>query len=47
MGSAIGFAAVVVVLGVFMPDVLHALQTFLLAFLEKATLIFQTLTVAP
>ncbi|MEK9173084.1 MAG: hypothetical protein AAB594_00740 [Patescibacteria group bacterium] len=47
MGSAIGFAAVVVVLGVFMPEVLHALQAFLLAFLLKATLLFQTLTVTP
>lgn len=43
MGRAIGFAAILVVLGIFMPEVLHALSAFLLAALSKATAFIQTL----
>ena len=45
MGAAIGFAAIVVVVGVFMPDVLHAMQAFLLAFFAKATILLQNLQI--
>jgi hypothetical protein len=37
MGKAIGFAVLIVVLAVFLPDVLHALQEFLLTFFARAT----------
>jgi hypothetical protein len=43
MGGAIGFAAVIVVLGIFLPRVLHALEAFLLLLFEKATLFLQHL----
>jgi hypothetical protein len=37
MGRAIGFAALIIVLGVLLPSVLNALEEFLLTFLLKAT----------
>jgi len=37
MSGAIGLCLLIVVLGVFLPDVLRALETFLLTFLEKGT----------
>ncbi len=37
MGAAIGLAALIVVLGVFLPDVLRALEEFLLTFFGRAT----------
>jgi hypothetical protein len=37
MGAAIGLAALLVVLGVFLPDVLNALKELLLILIEKAT----------
>ncbi len=43
MGAAIGLAALIVVFGVFLPDVLHALGEFLLTFLVKATALIQAI----
>ncbi len=43
MGGAIGFAAVIVALGIFLPRVLQSLETFLLLLFEKATLFLQHL----
>jgi len=43
MSSAIGFAAIVLVFALFMPDVLNALQMFLLTLLQKVTGIIQSL----
>ena len=37
MGAAIGFAALIVVMGVFMPQVLQSLEQFLLMFFTRAT----------
>ncbi|MCH7605191.1 hypothetical protein IID24_04370 [Patescibacteria group bacterium] len=45
MGQALGLAAVIVVIAVFLPDVLSALEVLLLTFLEKATTILQTVQV--
>jgi len=36
MGAAIGFAVVVVTMGVLLPDVLQSLEQFLLVAFEKA-----------
>ncbi|KKU52680.1 MAG: hypothetical protein UX72_C0003G0061 [Parcubacteria group bacterium GW2011_GWA2_47_10] len=38
---AIGLAAMIVVLGVFMPKVLAAIQIFLLQFFQTATVLMQ------
>jgi len=43
MSKAIGFAALIIVFGIFMPDVLRALSAFLLAFLDKATVLIQSM----
>jgi len=43
MFQAIGLAAVIVVLGIFMPDVLDALQNFLLTLLQRATLVLDSI----
>ncbi|MEK7193462.1 MAG: hypothetical protein AAB652_01590 [Patescibacteria group bacterium] len=43
MGQAIGFAAIIVVLGVLLPRVLHALEAFLLVFLDKATILIESI----
>jgi len=37
MGAAIGFAAILIVLGVFLPDVLNGLKELFLILIEKAT----------
>jgi len=37
MGAAIGFAVLLIVLGVFLPDVLNALTELFLILIEKAT----------
>jgi hypothetical protein len=41
MQGAFGLATMIVVVGVFMPKVLHALQTFLLLFFDKAAAVLQ------
>ena len=45
MGAAIGFALLIIVLGIFLPDVLYALQVFLLTIIEKATIFVETLNI--
>lgn len=45
MGQALGFAAMIVVIAMFLPRVLSALEVLLLTFLEKATTILQTIQV--
>ena len=47
MRSAIAFAAVLIVFGVFMPDVLHAVNAFLLVFFGKATAFLSALPTQP
>ncbi len=47
MRTALGFAVVVIVLGIFMPDVLHTLSAFLLALLNKAVAFINTLPASP
>jgi len=37
MGAAIGFALILIVLGVFLPDILTALNQLFLILIEKAT----------
>jgi|GEM_PF-4717086 len=43
MSSALGFAAIVIVAAIFMPDVLRALEQFLLILLGKATAVINAL----
>jgi hypothetical protein len=43
MGAAIGLAAIIIVLGIFMPSVLHGLETFLLTFFDRATAVMDTI----
>lgn len=45
MGAAIGFAVILIVLGIFLPDVLNALKEFFLTLLQKATNFVDTLNV--
>jgi len=45
MGQAIGFAVIIIVVGIFLPDVLHALEEFLLTLLSKATFFVGALNV--
>ena len=45
MAAAIGFAILIIVAGVFLPDVLHALEELLLTLLNKAQLFANTLSV--
>ena len=47
MSKAIGLAIMLVVVGIFMPSVLHALSAFLLALLQKATAFVQTMPTSP
>ena len=47
MGAALGFAAIVIVLGIFMPDVLHSLTVFLLTLLAKGTAFIQSVPAGP
>ena len=43
MRNAIAFAAVIIVFSIFMPDVLHAVETFLLVFFNTGTAVLQAL----
>ncbi|MEK7542538.1 MAG: hypothetical protein AAB524_02455 [Patescibacteria group bacterium] len=45
MGAAIGFAVILIVLGIFLPDVLNALEELFLTLLSKATFFVDTLNV--
>jgi len=45
MATALGLAAMIVVIAVFLPRVLSALEVLLLTFLEKATIILQAVSV--
>ncbi len=45
MGQAIGFAVILIILGIFLPDVLHALEDLFLTLLAKATMFVDTLQV--
>jgi len=47
MLRALGLAALIIVLGVFMPSVLNALVSFLLALLGKATAMLNALPASP
>jgi hypothetical protein len=47
MSKALGLAAMIIVLGIFMPDVLHAIVAFLLALLGKATAMLNALPASP
>lgn len=47
LGSAIGFVALIIIFGIFMPDVLHALSVFLLTLFSKATAFLQTVPGIP
>ena len=43
MTTAIGFAIIIIAFGVFMPDVLRALSTFLLVLFQRATTFVQSM----
>jgi len=43
MATAIGLAAMIIVFSVFLPNVLRALEGFLLAFFDKATAVIDSL----
>ena len=45
MGQAIGFAVIIIVVGIFLPDVLSALEEFFLTLLGKAVFFIDTLEV--
>jgi hypothetical protein len=45
MGAAVGFAAIVIVAAIFMPAVLHGLETFLLTLLDRATAVVGSIDV--
>ncbi|MBI2098558.1 MAG: hypothetical protein HYT49_02770 [Candidatus Wildermuthbacteria bacterium] len=45
MGAAIGFAVILIVLGIFLPSVLNALENLFLTLLAKATTFIDTLEV--
>lgn len=47
MSAAIGLAAIIIVFGIFMPDVLRALSVFLLTLFGKATAMLQALPASP
>ncbi|HEY5221346.1 MAG TPA: hypothetical protein VIJ29_04400 [Candidatus Paceibacterota bacterium] len=47
MRRAIGLAALIIVLGIFMPAVLSALVSFLLALFGKATAMLNALPASP
>ena len=46
ISAAIGFAALVIIFGIFMPDVLRALSVFLLTLFQKATAFVQSMPTA-
>jgi hypothetical protein len=43
MRSAIAFGLIVVILGIFLPGVIHAMDVFLLALFDRATALIDTL----
>jgi hypothetical protein len=43
MRSAIAFGMVIVILGIFLPGVIHAMDVFLLTIFDRATALVQTL----
>jgi hypothetical protein len=43
MRSAIAFGLVIVILGIFLPGVIHALNVFLLTLVDRATSLVATL----
>lgn len=43
MGSAVGLAAMIIVMSVFLPDVLHAIEEFLLVLFGRATAVLNTI----
>jgi len=45
MGAAIGFAVILIVFGIFLPDVLLALQEFFLTLIQKATFFLDALDI--
>ncbi len=47
MWKALGFAMFLVVLAIFMPDVLHAIEAFLYAFFDKGAAIINALPTQP
>jgi len=47
MRKALGLAAMIIVLGIFMPDVLHAITAFLFALFNKATAMLNALPASP
>ena len=47
MWKALGLAAMIIVLAVFMPSVLNALVNFLLVFFDKATAMLNALPASP
>jgi hypothetical protein len=47
MRKAIGLAAMIIVLAIFLPSVLNALVGFLLAFFNKATAVLNALPASP
>lgn len=47
MWKALGFAMFLVVLAIFMPDVLRAIEAFLLAFFDKGAAIINSLPAQP
>lgn len=47
MSKALGFAATIIVLAIFLPSVLHALETFLLLLLNRATVVLQAMPADP
>ncbi len=46
MRSAIAFGMVIVILGIFLPGILHALDVFLLTLFDRATAVLQTIPAA-
>ena len=46
MGAAIGFVAIIIVFGIFLPDVLNALEDLFLTLLSKARFFVDTLDVS-
>lgn len=46
MRSAIAFGLVIIIFGIFLPGVLHALDTFLLVLFDRATALLQAIPAA-
>jgi hypothetical protein len=47
MGAAIGLASLIIVMSIFAPQVLNAMENFLLAFFGKATVLLQGIELRP